>query len=177
MGPLTKEIMLAALAALDRNLARARPDETVSLIMGGGGAMILAHGFPKGTTDIDAIPRGMSPDVLTPLVHAIANEQALPADWLNPYFATFSHVLPEDYGARLVEVYSGPHLKVEALGKDEMLVMKCFAGRAKDIPHARALIKGGADLNRVQDRIETLKKKKIPGADKAMEFLEELLDE
>lgn len=177
MGPLTQEIMLSALQELNRLLSRGLPKERVCLILGGGGAMILAHGFPKGTTDLDAIPRGMSPEVLTPFVQEIAMTQSLPSDWLNPYFATFSHVLPEDYGQRLIEVFSGTHLEVQALGGDEMLIMKCFAGRTKDIPHARALIKRGADLDRVLSRIETLEKKNIPGAKKAREFLEELLED
>ncbi len=177
MGPLTKEIMLAALTELNESLARDRPNEFISMIMGGGGAMILAHGFPRGTMDIDAIPRGMSPEVLTPQVHEIAKKLSLPADWLNPYFSTFSHVLPVDYAERLVEVYKGNHLKVDALGKEEMLIMKCFAARTKDIPHARALIKRNADLRLVEARLEELLKKRIPGAQKAIDFLQVILDE
>jgi hypothetical protein len=147
------------------------------MIMGGGGAMILAHGFPKGTLDIDAIPRGMSSEVLTPFVHEIAGQLQLPPDWLNPYFATFSHVLSADYGERLVRVFESSNLIVDALGKEEMLIMKCFAGRTKDIPHARALIKAHADLNLVEARLEALLKKKIPGSDRAIDFLQEILDE
>ncbi|MBU6154862.1 MAG: hypothetical protein KGP28_11215 [Bdellovibrionales bacterium] len=177
MGPLTKEIMLSALVALNERLAQQRPDENVSLIMGGGGAMILAHGFPKGTTDIDAVPRGMAPDFLRPFVHEIATSLSLPMDWLNPYFSTFVHVLPADYGDRLIRVYQGSHLEVEALGKEEMLLMKCFAGRAKDIPHARALLKGGAEVDLVESRLDELSKRKIPGTEKAIHFLQELLDE
>jgi hypothetical protein len=177
MGPLTQEIMLSALRELNASIARDRPNELVSMIMGGGGAMILAHGFPKGTLDIDAIPRGMSPEILSPAVHAIALKLNLPPDWLNPYFSTFSHVLPLDYGDRLIEVYRGTHLKVEALGKEEMLIMKCFAGRTKDIPHARSLIKNHADLKRVEARLDELLKKRIPGAEKAIDFLQGVLDE
>ena len=177
MGPLTKEIMLSALSALDQKIGEANPTEAISMIMGGGGAMILAHGFPKGTTDIDAVPRGQSPEILSPFIHEIAARLNLPPDWLNPYFSTFSHVLPTDYGSRLVEVFKGAHLKVDALGKEEMLIMKCFAGRAKDIPHARALIKGKVDLNRVEARLDELLKKRIPGAEKALDFLQEILDE
>lgn len=177
MGPLTKDLMLSALRALDHKIAQHLPDEQISLIMGGGGAMILAHGFPKGTTDIDAIPRGLSPEMLSPYVNEIALELELPGDWLNPYFSTFSHVLPPSYGERLVEVFRGTHLKVEALGKEEMLLMKCFAGRPKDMPHARALIKGKADLKLVEARLNELLKKKIPKTNQAIDFLQALLDE
>jgi hypothetical protein len=54
MENLTKDLMLKALLALDRKL-----NKKVTLIVGGGGAMILAHEFPLATSDIDAIPKGM----------------------------------------------------------------------------------------------------------------------
>lgn len=138
--------------------------------------MILAHGYPRGTTDIDAIARGVSPGDLDPLVKEIAKELGLPFDWLNPYFSTFSHTLPLDYGLRLKPVYEGDHLKAQALGKEEMLIMKCFAHRLKDVPHARALVRGKADLSIVEGRLDELLRKKIPGAQAAIDFLQEILD-
>lgn len=175
MGPLTKEIMLRAFTTLDQKLARV--GIPVCLIMGGGGAMILAHQFPKGTTDIDAIPKGLSPEVLDPFVKEVAKELSIEPDWLNPYFSTFSITLPTDYSSRLVEVYHGKSLTVQALGKEEMLIMKCFAHRAKDVPHARALIRGKTDLDLVEKRLEELRSKKIPGSEQAIDFLQDLLDE
>ena len=176
MGPLTAEIMKKALVRLDELLVEAGLDP-VSLIVGGGGAMILAHRFPLGTTDIDAVPRGIPFAVLDGFVKTIAEEQALPVDWLNPFFSTYSHTLPSDYATRLVEVFRGQKLRAEALGKEEMLIMKCFAHRAKDVGHAKALIKGGADVDAVTERIEELQKKGIPGAGKALEFLEDIIDQ
>ena len=176
MGPLTKDLMIKALQLLDQKMHK-RNFASMTLIMGGGGAMILAHGFPRGTTDIDAIPQGASPEVLSDLVKEIAIELAIAPDWLNPYFSTFSHTLPSDYHTRLVTVFQGKVLRVEALGKEEMLIMKCFAHRSKDRPHARALIKAKTNLDPVFARIEELRKKKIPGAVEALAFLEELQDE
>ncbi len=171
MGPLTFEIMMGALSRLDELLPR-----PVTLIMGGGGAMILAHGFPLGTTDIDAIPKGgVDHAELDPFVKQIAREQGLAGDWLNPYFSTFSHTLPLDYETRLVEVFSGGRLKVKALGREEMLLMKCYAHRQKDVGHAKALIKAGADLEFVEDQIERLKRKGIPHSNEALDFLDDVL--
>ncbi len=164
--------MRRALGRLDELL-----DRPVTLIMGGGGAMILAHGFPLATTDIDAVPKGMEIAALDVLVKQIASEQDLPPDWLNPYFSTFAHTLPIDYGERLVEVFAGGNLRVQALGRDEMLIMKCFAHRQKDVGHAKALIKNGADLDRVQSRIEELLGKKIPGAQQALDFLDDVIEQ
>ena len=139
--------------------------------------MILAHGFPLGTTDIDAIAKGMEIGELDPLVKRIADEQSIAKDWLNPYFSTFVHTLPSDYGSRLVEAFAGPRLKVLALGRNEMLIMKCFAHRQKDVGHAKALIKGGADVGAVETHIESLEKKGIPGATQALDFLQDVLDQ
>ena len=169
MGPLTKEVMKRALNRLDELIG-----EQTTLIMGGGGAMILAHGFPKGTTDIDAVPKGKDPSSLEKWVKQIAEEQKIPHDWLNPYFSTFVHCLPSDYGQRLIEVFKGSKLSVQALGLEEMLLMKCFAHRQKDIPHAKALLIAGADIGFVEARIEELLKKRIPKSQEALDFLQDV---
>ena len=51
---LTALNMKEGLEALDRLL---RID--LLLIVGGGSAMVLAHGFPPSTSDIDAAPKGL----------------------------------------------------------------------------------------------------------------------
>ena len=171
--PLSKTLFLRALKRLDE-LIDEQVKRKVTLIVGGGGAMILAHGFPLATTDLDAIPKAMSPEELDPFVKLIAREQDLAPDWLNPYFATFTHTLPDDYGNRLISVFNGACLLVLALGREDLLIMKCFAGRAKDVAHARALIRAGANIKFVENHIEKLRAKRIPGADKALDFLDEL---
>lgn len=170
--PLSAEIMKLALSALDKKISK-----KVTLIMGGGGAMILAHQYALATTDIDAIPKGMEIQELDPFVKTIAIELNLPGDWLNPYFSTFSHTLPVDYSQRLIRVFEGKYLTVEALGKEEMLIMKCFAHREKDVGHARQLIKLGANLKLVESQIETLRAKKIPESQAALDFLDDILEQ
>lgn len=170
--PLSKKIILAALKSLDEILPK-----KVRLIMGGGGAMILAHQFPIATTDVDAVPKGMSIDELDPLVKKISVSLGLPPDWLNPYFGTFAVNLPADFDSRLIQVFSGKKLVVEALGKEDMLIMKCFAHRTKDIGHVKALLKLGADTSMVEKHIESLKRKQIPGCDEALDFLDTIIDE
>lgn len=165
--------MNSALTALDSKLEGA---STVQLVIGGGGAMVLAHGFPLATSDIDGIPKGITFEKLDPLVKEIAREQDLPPDWLNPYFSSFSHTLPPDYGSRLIQVFRGERLEVLALGKEEMLIMKCFAHRKKDVGHSRALVRGGADLDFVATQIEALLAKGILGAQAARDFFEEILE-
>lgn len=170
--PLSAKIMKLAFSALDKKIQK-----DVTLIMGGGGAMILAHQYPLATTDVDAIPKGMEIDELDPYVKAVALELNLPGDWLNPYFSTFSHTLPSDFSQRLIRVFNGEYLKVDSLGKEEMLIMKCFAHRDKDVGHAKQLIKLGADLKLVERQIESLRAKKIPDTQAALDFLDDILEQ
>jgi len=168
---LTKQVLVRAFVALDAALPK-----SVILVVGGGGAMVLAHGLPVMTGDIDAYPAagGMTIEELDPLVKQIAKEQHLPPDWLNPHYSTFAHVLPPDYGTRLVDVFVGKKLRVRALGVEDLLVMKCFAGRAKDKHHALALLRLSPDLRIVNKRLEELMDKRVPGALNAVDFLDDI---
>ncbi len=172
MKNLVKESMLKALERLNQLL-----DQPVTLIVGGGSAMILAHDFKLGTSDIDALPKGIELGMIDPLIKQIAKEQNLAPDWLNPYYSTFAYTLPSDYGDRLICVFQGTNLKALALGKEEMLIMKCFAHRQKDVTHAKALIKGGANIAQVETHLEHLRKKRIPGAENALDFLDDIRDQ
>lgn len=169
--PISQKVMQKAFESLDKKL-----NQKVLLILGGGGAMIWAHQFPLATSDVDAIPKGITIEELDPLIKKIAKELSLPPDWLNAYFSTFSYVILPDYEDHLIPVFSGVHLQVKALSADDMLIMKCFAHRPKDVGHARALLKKGADISKVEKHIETLKKKEIPHAQQALDFLDDLLE-
>jgi len=83
-------------------------------------------------------------------------------------------IISKDYADRLVLIYKGKHLELCALGKEELILMKCFAGREKDIPHVRALIKKNPDLKIVDKRLEELMNKRIPQASKAADFFDDI---
>jgi len=168
---LTKQIMIQALTKLDDKLT-----QRCSLLIGGGGALLLSDYFPLATADLDAFPKGIMADELGLLVKQVALELNLPGDWLNPYFASFTHVLPHDFESRLNNVFSGEMLIANALGKEDLLIMKCFAHRQKDIPHARALVKKGADLNIVEKQMQYLSQLKTKGIREALEFLDQILE-
>ncbi|HEU4383747.1 MAG TPA: DUF6036 family nucleotidyltransferase [Anaeromyxobacteraceae bacterium] len=169
---LGSEILRAAFRALD-----ARLEAPLTLVVGGGSAMMLAYGLPVRTTDVDAYPaRGRLEDI-APKLREVARALGLATDWVNPYYETFAHVLPPDYGSRLKEIFSGDRLRVMALGVEDLLVMKCFAGREKDVGHARALLKRKPDLAIVERRLEELAEKGVPGALDAADFLDDIREE
>lgn len=169
-----KEIMTQAFEALDAKLT-----ESVTMLVGGGAAMLLAHHIPLTTLDVDGLPlqSKLTPAELDKLVKEVAEELRLSAHWYNDYFNTFTHTLPADFRDRLITVFEGRNLTVCALGLEDLLIMKCFAGREKDIGHARVLIKKGADLDIVERRIDELIEKRLPDALKASDFLADVINQ
>lgn len=166
--------MLLALKSLDHHL-----DVPTKLLIGGGAAMLLAYGFPVSTLDIDGLvfQSDITQVELDPLVKAVAKEHALPADWLNSYFNTFLFALPRDYGSRLFQIFSGQQLTVYALSMEDLLVLKCFAGRQKDVGHARALLRKIPDYRIVEDHLHAARDRNLPGAEAAITFFEDLLED
>ncbi len=170
--PLDAATLDRAFRALDALLPR-----PVTLVVGGGTAMMLAYGLPVRTTDVDAYPVSGSLDDLGGEIRGVARAVGLASDWLNPHFETFAHVLPADYGSRLRPIFAGARLQVRALGVEDLLVMKCFAGREKDVGHARALLRRRPDLSLVEARIDELVAKGVRGAADAADFLDDLQGE
>lgn len=165
--------MRKALAALDHQLR-----SPTKLLIGGGAAMLLAHGFPLSTMDIDGLvyQSDLTQAALDPHVKAVAARLKLPADWLNPYFNTFLYTLPADFKDRLCEIYTGKSLTVVALGVEDLLILKCFAGRPKDLAHARALYRKAQLRGLVEAHLHRLVEKSVPGARAAWDFFSEIED-
>lgn len=167
-------VMKKAFEALDNQLK-----SPVKILIGGGAALMLAHGVPLTTMDVDGLIMEslVTPAELDPLVKKVAQELKINPHWFNSFFSTFTYTMPADYRDRLTSVHNGKNLKVFALGLEDLLIMKCFAGREKDIGHAMAIVKKGADVKLVELHIEKLRDKGLPGAQKAMEFLEDIIDQ
>jgi hypothetical protein len=154
-------------------------DQPARLIIGGGAAMVLAYGHRLATQDVDAFAAkgGLQIAELEKLAQRVAETLQIQPDWLNAYFETFTAVLPDDYSRRLRPVYKGKALTVEALGPEDLLIMKCFAGRDKDLPHARKLIRLASELDVVDGRLAYLASRGYPGANKAADYFDDLRDE
>ena len=166
--------MLNALKLLDKQLgAKAR------LVVGGGAAMVLAYNHPLATQDVDAFAArgGLRIVDLDTAAKKVAVSLGIAPDWLNSHFDTFTAVLPGDYATRLRRVFTGAHLEVEALSPEDLLIMKCFAGRDKDLPHARKLLRIANDLSIVDKQLTLLVERRYPGAQKAADFFDDLRDE
>ncbi len=172
--PLDRSRMLRALQMLDASM-----DQPARLIIGGGAAMTLAYDHPLATQDVDAFAArgGLRLGEIDSAARRVADQLNIASDWLNAHFETFTGVLPSDYAQRLRTVYSGRRLQVDALGPEDLLIMKCFAGREKDRPHARKLITVASDLGIIDRQLELLQSKRYPGAQKAADYFDDLRDE
>jgi hypothetical protein len=171
--PLDAKGMKRALELLDAELA-----SNARLIVGGGAAMVLAYQHPLATQDIDAFAAkgGLRIADLDAAAKKVAKKLDIEPDWLNSHFDTFTGVLPADYATRLRRVFTGKHLTADALGPEDLLVMKCFAGRDKDLPHARKLLRVATDLAIVDRQLALLVERRYPGAEKAADFFDDLRD-
>lgn len=166
--------MMSAFRALDGKV-----EAPLTLLIGGGAAMLLAHGVPLSTHDVDGLPldSALSPAAVEALAREVAAERGLSPHWYNDYFNTFTWALPPDFRGRLVTVFQGRRLTVKALGAVDLLIMKCMAGREKDIGHARVLLRRGADWRAAERRLEELSQQGHPAALQALRFLEDLVAE
>jgi len=166
--------MLRALQLLDDEIV-----DKARLVVGGGAAMVLAYNHPLATQDVDAFAArgGLRIADLDAAAKKVAAQLGIAPDWLNSHFDTFTAVLPADYATRLRRVFTGAHLDVEALSPEDLLVMKCFAGRDKDLPHARKLLRVANDLSIVDKQLALLVERRYPGAQKAADFFDDLRDE
>lgn len=174
---LDKALAIKALEKLDDLLIK-ESHGPMTLIVGGGGAMILAHGFAGKTKDIDAVAKGRSDLMeIDAETKVVAQQLKIEPDWLNPYFSTFIHYLPKDYGSRLLKIYDGVALHVIGLGAEDLLIMKFMADRDKDQKHIRHLIKRGAQIEVVEERLIELEKQKVTKAKEALARFYETCDE
>ncbi len=171
---LTADKMRESFAQLDRGLTA-----SVHLVVGGGAAMALAFDYPLATEDVDAFTARGSVRLsdLDSIAKQVAKKLGTAPDWLNSHFETFTGVLPNDYAIRLRDVYRGAHLQVDALGPEDLLIMKCFAGRDKDLPHARRLVRIANDLEIVDAHLSHLCSRRYPGAEDAADFFDDLRDD
>jgi hypothetical protein len=169
---LNKDLMEKALESLESKLVK-----PVQLIIGGGGAMVMAYDFPLATTDLDGFPKGIDLTEIEREIKTVAAELGITPDWLNPYYSAYTHVLPPDYNIRLRKVFSKKNLTALALGPEDLLIMKCFARRSKDMGHIHNLLKQKPNFKLVTTHLEKLIEKRIKGAREALDFIDELLDQ
>lgn len=73
------------------------------------------------------------------LIRNVAESEGLPAGWLNGSIQSYTHVLPKDYKNRLVSLPPFSRLHVRLLGRRDVILMKVYAMRARDVQDLQAI--------------------------------------
>ncbi len=138
---LTREAILRALGSLSEGLGR--QGVTGELCLFGGTVMLLAFTARLSTKDVDALFQPTP--LIRDLARIIAEEQHLPADWLNDGVKGFVSAKHETTAGNLPQF---PHLRLTMPVPEYLLAMKCMAarlggtsGEASDVPDIVFLIR------------------------------------
>jgi hypothetical protein len=163
-----REALRRALATLGR---RAR--EPVSLVLGGSAALILSEELRRPTDDGDVVTS--EPDIgsLQELIRIVADREGLPAEWLNGSIQSYTHVLPKDYKSRLVSLPPFGHLRVRLLGRPDVILMKVYGMRARDVEDLRAIRPTTEELAFVRAQLPRILAKEPEKAREMDAFLDE----
>jgi len=119
---LTREQILAALRSLSDQLGS--QGITGEICLFGGTVMVLAFTARLATKDVDAIFQPAP--VVRDLARRIAEQQQLPADWLNDGVKGFISARHETTTGNLPQF---PHLRLTMPVPEYLLAMKCMAAR------------------------------------------------
>ena len=148
------------------------------LLVGGAGALVGVYNYRDSTSDVDAIALGASLDDFARELSEVGAKFSLPPDWMNPHFSTFTIYLPKDYKKRCLRFFESSSLTADALGPEDLMIMKLMAGRTKDQSHLRFLMKEGpVDLTIVENRLTELKALFPKEAEDALNLFDDLQDE
>ncbi len=145
----SREMTGAALrAALVRLGAELR--EPASLILGGSAALLLTGVLNRVTSDGDVVESLPEFGKLQDVIRRVETSEQAPPGWLNTSVQSYTHVLPRDYRSRLVPLPQMGKLHVTLLGRADVVLMKVYAGRPRDLTDLRAVEVTEAELSHVE---------------------------
>jgi hypothetical protein len=119
---LTRETILRGLQALSDELGK--QDITGEVCLFGGTVMVIAFSARLATKDVDALFQPTQ--TIRELARRIAEEQHLPADWLNDGVKGYISARHETTPGNLPQF---PHLRLNMPVPEYLLAMKCMAAR------------------------------------------------
>lgn len=153
VSDLTRSELEGALAALG---AACREDTTV--LLGGSAALILTNVLRRATNDGDVIASRPDLGRLQAAIRTVAQDRGLPDGWLNGSVQSYIDVLPLDYEARIKSLRRFGRLSVSLLGRRDVIVMKFYSGRPKDLLDLEQIAPTAAELAFVAREVPRLAK-------------------
>ena len=156
-----------ALSALGR-----RASGPVSLVLGGSAALILSNDLPRPTDDGDVVTSEPGMGELQALIREIADSEGLPPGWLNGSIQSYTYVLPADYTSRLVSMPPFGRLQVRLLSRRDVILMKVYGMRPRDIDDLHAIRPTLEELAFVRAQLARIGAKEASKAREMAEFLD-----
>jgi hypothetical protein len=138
---LDKQRLATAFAVLGARLPR-----PTRVVIAGAGALVLGGQLKRATTDCDVVLAQPDMGQLQEHIHAVAERLGLVGGWLNGSAQTYVEILPTDYESRLHSLPAYGRLQVLVLDRQDVLVMKLFAGRPRDLADVTALAPTSAEF-------------------------------
>jgi len=89
-------------------------------------------------------------------IRAVADRLDLTPGWLNGSIQTYLDVLPPDYKARLITLPARGKLHIALLHRQDIIVIKLFAGRPRDLADIVALRPTPQELQFVRSELPRL---------------------
>ncbi|OGJ86910.1 MAG: hypothetical protein A2487_05845 [Candidatus Raymondbacteria bacterium RifOxyC12_full_50_8] len=124
-----KEGIVSLLRELDQTLSI-----QTQIIVCGGAAGILVHGLERDTLDINILAGEPPVAQLSKHIISLANKHGLPEKWINDGAKGYIDYLPDDFRDRLIRLKATfKHIKVYALSRVDLIIMKLAAFRPEDI--------------------------------------------
>jgi hypothetical protein len=147
---LSPENKLEVLQQLDAELATLGVQR--SLILCGGGALLVLDIIDRRTRDMDVITPQIDP-VLDMAAKKVAQHFGLSEEWLNNGPASLARDLTVGWEQRAVVIYEGSCLEVKALGRGDLVASKMFAfcDREDDLIDLLKMRPTGEELDSIYD--------------------------
>jgi hypothetical protein len=93
--------------------------------------------------------------------------------WLNGSIQSYTYILPKDYKDRLVSLPPFGRVRARLLGRRDVILMKVYAMRARDVEDLRAIRPTVEELAFVREQIPSLGEKEPEKARDMVAFLDE----
>jgi hypothetical protein len=165
---MTRDTLWGALAALGR-----RVRQPVSIVLGGSAALILGEELRRPTDDGDVVTSDPGLGDLQRVIRDVADSEGLPTGWLNGSIQSYTYVLPNDYQSRLVSLPPFNRLQVRLLGRRDVILMKVYGMRPRDVEDLRAIRPTVEELALARAQLERIGAKEPEKARDMGAFLDE----
>lgn len=165
---MSRAVLWAALDALGK-----RATKPVSLVLGGSSALILGSTLRRSTDDGDVVTSTPGLDQLQALIRDVADREHLPPGWLNGSIQSYTYLLPPDYLERLTTLPPFHQLTVSLLSRLDVLLMKVYGLRPRDVQDLQALAPTPSEILFVRRHLPRIAEREPEKASTMRAFLDE----